>query len=83
MTCEHEDFAAKVVVNRLEDVNKFRADVTIRCAQCGTPFQFLGLPGGLYLDGATVSVDRLEAWLAIAPCEEWILTRYSQTMNTI
>ena len=78
MNCTHEDFAAHVTVNRLEDVNKFHADVTIRCASCGITFQFLGLPGGLYLDGATVSVDRLEARLAIAPCEDWILTKYSQ-----
>ena len=35
--------------------------------QHGTPFQFLGLPPGLNLEGATVSIDGLEANIAICP----------------
>ena len=65
--CEHKDFEANVVVNRLEDSGRFMADVTIRCKDCGTPFQFVGLPVGLNLDGATVSLDATEARLAIVP----------------
>lgn len=57
MTCKHPDFEAQVNVNRLEDVGRFSADVTIRCALCGVPFRFIGLPGGLDLNGASVSVD--------------------------
>ncbi|HKB35360.1 MAG TPA: hypothetical protein VKD72_02835 [Gemmataceae bacterium] len=41
--------------------------MTIRCEQCGTPFRFIGLPAGLGLNGAAVSVDGTEARLAIAP----------------
>jgi hypothetical protein len=67
MSCTHQDFDAHVTVNRLEDIHKFHAGVTIKCAECGMPFRFLGLPGGLHLDGATVSVDCTEARLAIAP----------------
>lgn len=65
--CEHKDFNAKVAVNRLEDSGKFNADVAISCSQCGLPFQFLGLTAGLNLSGAAVSIDGLEARLAICP----------------
>ena len=65
--CEHIDFMASVTVNRLEDVVRFVADVTIQCAECGKPFRFLGLPGGVSLDRPTVSIDRTEARLPIAP----------------
>lgn len=65
--CEHRDFVACVTVNRMENRGLFAADVTVACAECGAPFRFLGLPGGLDLHGATVSVDQTEARLAIAP----------------
>lgn len=67
MTCEHESFACAVTVNRLEDVGRFTADVRVVCDQCKTPFRFLGLPCGLDLNGAAVSVDGTEARLAVAP----------------
>lgn len=65
--CEHKDFTAHVEVNRLEDISSFAADVRITCAECGTRFRFLGLPGGLNIEGATVSFDGTEARLAIEP----------------
>lgn len=65
--CSHPDFRANVTVSRLQDSGRFSADVTIRCAACGVPFRFLGLPAGLDLNGAAVSVDGTEARLAIAP----------------
>lgn len=58
--CLHEAFAGSVHVTRLDDIGKFRADITIRCAQCN-------LPSGLNLNGATVSIDGVEARMAIAP----------------
>lgn len=67
MECKHEDFIANVRVERLEDIGKFAADVTVKCSQCGQPFKFLGLPGGSLMDGASVSMDGTEARLAIAP----------------
>jgi len=69
MTCNHENFTAKVDVHRLEDSGRFSADVSIKCVQCGTPFSFLGLPAGLDLNGASVSVDGTEARLAIGTPE--------------
>lgn len=73
--CQHQNFTANVKVNRLEDektkaVNQYLADVTIQCTQCRVHFQFLGLKPGLNLQGAAVSIDGLEARLAICPNDE-------------
>lgn len=65
--CKHMSFEANTVINRLEDTGRFMADITIKCTDCGKPFQFLGLEMGLKMNGATVSPDGLEARLAIAP----------------
>ena len=65
--CEHHEFSANVKVARLEDTRRFMAEVTISCAQCHEAFQFLGLEPGVNLDGARVSIDGLEANLAICP----------------
>lgn len=65
--CEHHNFAAQVNVARLEDTKQFMAEITVKCAECGRPFQFLGLAPGLDTQGATVSVDGLEARIAISP----------------
>lgn len=69
LNCPHEEFHADVRVDRLEDSGRFCADITIKCVQCGTPFRFLGLPCGLDLNGAAVSVDGTEARLAIGTPE--------------
>lgn len=65
--CPHLAFAATVNVARLEDTGQFMAEVRVRCTDCGLPFQFLGLEAGIDLHGARVSVNGLEANLAIAP----------------
>lgn len=70
--CEHLNFAAAVGVGRLtkgEDgpVTSFMADITIKCADCGRQFQFLGLEPGVDTAGARVSVDGIEAHIAICP----------------
>lgn len=68
--CEHHNFAAKVSVARLEDPGKrpgFMAEITVRCTECDTPFQFLGLEPGCDTQGARVSIDGLEACIAIVP----------------
>ena len=71
-SCEHENFHANVAVGRLTKgddgpVTGYTAEVRIHCAQCGLPFEFMGLPVGLLPDGAAVSVNAQEARLAIAP----------------
>jgi hypothetical protein len=72
MACEHKNFAAKVAVARLTDndgskVVGFNAEVAISCAECGQPFQFMGLPAGYLACGASMSIDGLRAHLAICP----------------
>lgn len=71
MTCEHKNFGVNVGVNRLVSPNdrpmQFVAEISIRCADCDKRFQFLGLRAGLDLQGARVSIDGMEAALAIAP----------------
>lgn len=69
MNCKHELFKANVDVNRLSDSGRFQADIRINCEQCGEAFRFLGLPAGLDLNGASVSVDGTEARLAIGTSE--------------
>lgn len=43
------------------------AELKIFCGACNKPFQFLGLEPGLDLQGARVSIDGLEANIAISP----------------
>lgn len=66
-TCKHFDFFAQVNVARLEDSGRFMAEIEIHCTECGEKFQFLGLEPGLNLNGAAVSIDGLQANVAIAP----------------
>lgn len=70
--CEHMNFDATVGVARMTDgeggpVNGFMAEVRIKCRDCGVPMQFLGLQPGCDTQGARVSLDGLEANIAITP----------------
>lgn len=70
--CDHPEFEASVEVSRLVDSGRFAADVRIHCRKCLVPMRFIGLPAGLDLNGAAVSLDATEARLAIAPKGEVI-----------
>lgn len=72
--CPHMDFAASVGVGRLTGtgasegvVIAYVADIKVHCANCGKPFQFLGLEPGYDNQGARVSIDGLEAHIALSP----------------
>lgn len=65
--CKHENFRADVSVNRFDNGPPYMAEVHIKCADCGLPFEFLGLECGVDTHGAKVSVDGQEARLAIIP----------------
>ncbi len=67
MSCAHENFSANVNVARLVDTGRFSADVTISCADCGQPFQFMGLKPGISTREPMVSPDALEARMPICP----------------
>lgn len=70
--CEHENFDSFVDIARMPEVEggpitRFSASVRIRCSDCNQYFRFIGLPAGLDLNGAAVSIDATEARLAIGP----------------
>ena len=65
--CEHKEFKSTVKINRFTDRPEMSAEISINCADCGEPMQFIGLPIGLALRGAAVSPDGVEARLAIVP----------------
>jgi len=67
VNCKHECFMANVEVNRHEDTGRFTANVRIQCDQCGKPMRFIGLPMGVDMNGAAVSVDGTEGRFAIHP----------------
>ncbi len=75
--CPHMNFVASVTVNRIEKTEggpgeRYQADVRVECENCGTPFLFVGLPAGLDMNGAAVSVDRQEGRFTIAPTGEGV-----------
>lgn len=65
--CEHRSFECDVIVNRIEDVGRFMADVRVKCVECGVPFRFIGLPAGLDYNSPCVSVDGTEGRFPIHP----------------
>lgn len=73
--CVHMNFNAIVEVNRLEDTGRFMADITIKCDDCGEPFQFLGVKPGLDMQGAAVDMTGTELRVSILP--------NSQTMSPL
>lgn len=59
---------AAVSVVYMEDVGRFLCQIKVACADCGLPFQFLGLPMGLDLNGgAFIDPDGQECRLTVAP----------------
>lgn len=69
MDCQHLKFESMVTVIRIQNLGKFQANIVIRCADCGQPFEFVGLPRGMNIEGPAVSLDGLEARLAVRPIE--------------
>lgn len=65
--CSHDEFTAQVSVSRLHDIGRFMADVSVWCRDCGLPFSFTGLPLGISLDRATLSIDATELRLPLEP----------------
>ena len=65
--CPHLSFRAQVNVNRMEDTGRFSADVTVWCAECKLPFEFVGVPSGLDWARPMVSIDGTELRAPIEP----------------
>lgn len=70
--CEHLNFAAEVDVNRItaeEGGNPYRwmAEIRVKCADCGIPMRFIGLPPGMDFNSPCVAINAEEARMPIAP----------------
>lgn len=65
--CTHEQFHAAVKVNRILDVGKFVAEITVVCGICAEPFRFVGIPAGLDYARPMVSIDGLTLHAPIEP----------------
>ena len=61
--CPHENFAASVCVNKIEDANVLSVDLKITCDECGARLVFTGMQGGLSYEEPRVSPFGLEARL--------------------
>lgn len=70
--CEHLNFTGDIRINRLSHeeggpIDGYSADVAVRCADCGLPFRFIGIPAGNHFAEPRVSVDGLELRAPIEP----------------
>ena len=76
MSCPHENFTSQVNVFRFQgddgSITSYSADIMTKCADCGEPFQFLGVPGGVSPTEPHCSVDGTELRAPIRPISEWI-----------
>jgi hypothetical protein len=74
------NFEANVSIGRLmasesdETIVGYSADVVIRCVDCNTPFEFVGLPMGYSPMQPMCSVDGTEARMPIMPRGEKMRT---------
>lgn len=72
MSCRHENFSARVQVNRQcpddgMEASHFSADFKVNCVDCGLPFRFLCPTTGLIWNLPAKSVDGLELRAPIHP----------------
>lgn len=65
--CKHENFAASVIVNRLEDSGAFVCDIRVKCSDCKTEFEFPDPPFGLSSHEVCVSMDGKELRVPCKP----------------
>lgn len=71
--CKHFNFNASVAVARIQEnensdvIKNYMAGVKVNCADCGLPFEFIGLEGGVAFHVPRVSWDRTEANMPIVP----------------
>ncbi len=71
-TCQHENFAADVKVNRITrgeggPVGAFMADITVRCVDCNLPFRWIGVAAGMSYDRPMVGIDNRELRAPLEP----------------
>ena len=73
MDCKHEQFECNASVTRLTDGNNndnvigYAADITVKCIQCGIPFEWIGIAGGYSPSEPKVNPDRTGLRAPIRP----------------
>ena len=73
--CDHSRQVTGVKITRLtadespgSEIVEWRADISIKCTDCGMAYRFRGeLPLGYITGGASLSADRTELRIAIEP----------------
>lgn len=71
--CGHTRFRTATRVTRMENdkikgqIDGYMLEIAVKCLECNKVFRFKNLPYGVNMNGATMSVDGLEARLAIEP----------------
>lgn len=67
MSCEHKNFFCNCKVARIEDIQRFVLEITVKCTDCNTEFQFIGLKPGFNYNEPRCSIDALEMSVGIVP----------------
>lgn len=70
--CEHQKFECQANIGRLSHeeggpIIGYTAGITVKCAECGLPFRFLGLAAGNHYFEPRVSIDGTELRAPIEP----------------
>lgn len=71
--CKHNKFKVQANVARLhteedpENITGYSMDITVKCDECGEPFEWVGLPGGYSPSQPRVSFDGTELRAPIRP----------------
>ena len=85
--CKHERFIAQCDITRLTDseqskeVTGYTADLTIKCEECGTKFEFIGVPNGYSPKQPMANVDFTELRIPIMPYTGKMATNMSFTVT--
>lgn len=65
--CKHGQTQALMSVHYMMDTGLFMAEITIKCVDCGMPFQFMGLPAGISVSKPSVDPLGFELRVPIKP----------------
>lgn len=71
--CAHEDFHALANIGRSAasdddpTIVAYHVELQVRCANCGEPFRFMGVPAGWLADRPTCTVDEATLNAPIRP----------------
>lgn len=71
--CKHTKFECHASVIRLHEeetpeiITGYTSDITITCMECGTPFQFVGVPGGVSPNQPMVNFDSTKLRAPLVP----------------